>query len=407
MDVSLYGWLYSDRLSVCLASQASVPAKYLLIVPETKSMARILLENVTKNFDGKVTAVRNFTLDVADGEFMVIVGPSGCGKTTTLRMIAGLEETTSGNIYIGDSLVNDVSPKDRDVAMVFQNYALYPHMNAWHNMAFALKMRNVPRAEIKKRIGEAARLLGIEHLLRRKPGALSGGQRQRVALGRAIVRNPRVFLFDEPLSNLDAGLRLTTRAELKGLHQRLRTTTIYVTHDQAEAMSLGDRICVVRDGEIQQTAGPMEVYERPVNKFVAGFLGTPPMNFFAGGIKLKNDTAYFAIGDDAIKLPQRLKTVLQEYDGRQMVMGVRPENISPQQFPGQSDNTISATVNVIEPVGNRMDVYLTHTSGQKFIAGIDPHARLLVKDSVKMYIDSEKIHIFELDETGRNVTLPD
>jgi multiple sugar transport system ATP-binding protein len=378
-----------------------------LIVLETKTMARILLENVTKVFEGKVTAVHNFNLDVADGEFMVIVGPSGCGKTTTLRMIAGLEEATSGNIYIGNSLVNDVSPKDRDVAMVFQNYALYPHMNAYQNMAFALKMRNVPRAEIKRRIGEAAKLLGIEHLLRRKPGALSGGQRQRVALGRAIVRSPRVFLFDEPLSNLDAGLRLTTRAELKSLHQRLRTTTIYVTHDQAEAMSLGGRICVVRDGEIQQTAGPMEVYERPVNRFVAGFLGTPPMNFFAGSLKLKNDTAYFTVGNDAVKLPQRLRNVLQEYDGRQMVMGVRPENISPHQSPGFADNAISATVNVIEPVGNRTDVYLTHPSGQKFIAGIDPHTALLVNDAVKMYIDNEKIHIFEPEETGRNVTLPD
>jgi len=381
-----------------------------LIVPEKKSMARILLENVTKIYVGAVRepplhAVRNFNLDVADGEFMVIVGPSGCGKTTTLRMIAGLEEMTSGNIYIGDSLANDVPPKDRDVAMVFQNYVLYPHMNAWHNMAFALKMRNVPRAEIKKRIGEAARLLGIEHLLRRKPGALSGGQRQRVALGRAIVRNPRVFLFDEPLSNLDAGLRFTTRAELKSLHQRFKTTTIYVTHDQAEAMSLGDRICVVRDGEIQQTAGPMEVYERPVNKFVAGFLGTPPMNFFAGGLKLKNDSAYFAIGDDAIKLPQRLKTVLHEYDGKQMVMGVRPENISPHLYAGLTDNAISATVNVIEPVGNRTDVYLTHPAGQKFIAGIDPHTTLEVNDNVKLYLDIEKIHVFEPEETGRNVTL--
>jgi len=375
--------------------------------PETKSMARILLENVTKVYDGNVTAVRNFNLDVADGEFMVIVGPSGCGKTTTLRMIAGLEETTSGNIYIGDSLVNDVSPKDRDVAMVFQNYALYPHMNAYHNMAFALKMRNVPRTEIKKRIEEASKLLGIKHLLRRKPGSLSGGQRQRVALGRAIVRKPRVFLFDEPLSNLDAGLRLTTRAELKSLHQRLRTTTIYVTHDQAEAMSLGGRICVVREGKIQQTAGPMEVYERPVNKFVAGFLGTPPMNFFTGGLKLKNDTAYFAIGDDALRLPQRLKTVLQEYYGKQMVLGVRPENISPHQYPGQSDNAISATINVIEPVGNRTDVYLTHPTGQKFIAGIDPHIGLEVNNNVKLYLDLEKIHIFEPEDTGRNVTMSD
>ncbi len=378
-----------------------------MIVLETKSMARILLENVTKVFDSEVTAVSNFNLEIPDGEFMVIVGPSGCGKTTTLRMIAGLEEMTSGNIYIGDSLVNDVSPKDRDVAMVFQNYALYPHMNAWHNMAFSLKMRNVPRAERKKRIKEAAKLLGIEHLLRRKPGALSGGQRQRVALGRAIVRSPRVFLFDEPLSNLDAGLRLTTRAELKSLHQRFGTTTIYVTHDQAEAMSLGGRICVVRDGEIQQTAGPMEVYERPVNKFVAGFLGTPPMNFFAGSLKLKNDSAYFAIGNDAVRLPQRLKTVLQEYDGKQMVMGVRPENISPHQYPGLTDNAVSATVNVIEPVGNRTDVYLTHTSGQKFIAGMDPHTELEVNNNVKLYLYIEKIHIFEPEDTGRNVTLSD
>ena len=373
--------------------------------PETKSMARILLENVTKVFEGKVTAVRNFNLDVADGEFMVIVGPSGCGKTTTLRIIAGLEETTSGNIYIGDSMVNDVSPKDRDLAMVFQNYALYPHMNAYQNMAFALKMRNIPRAERKKRIKEAAKLLGIEHLLRRKPGALSGGQRQRVALGRAIVRNPRAFLFDEPLSNLDAGLRLTTRMELKSLHQRLRTTTIYVTHDQAEAMSLGERICVVRNGEIQQTAGPMDVYERPVNKFVAGFLGTPPMNFFAGSLKLKNDTAYFTISNETIKLPQRLRNVLRDYYDKQMVLGARPENISPEQFPGQNDNAISATVNVIEPVGNRTDVYLTHPTGQKFIAGIDPHTKLQANDAVKMYIDPERIHIFEPEETGRNVTL--
>ena len=274
-------------------------------------------------------------------------------------------------------------------------------------MAFALKMRNVPRAEVKKRVEGAAKLLGIEYLLRRKPGALSGGQRQRVALGRAIVRSPRAFLFDEPLSNLDARLRLTTRAELKSLHQRLQTTTIYVTHDQAEAMSLGDRISVVRDGEIQQTAAPMEVYERPVNRFVAGFLGTPPMNFFAGSLKLKNETAYFAIGNEAVKLSQRLRSVLRDYFDKQMVMGVRPENVSPEQFPGQSDNAISATVNVIEPVGNRTDVYLTHPSGQKFIAGIDPHKKLQANDTVKMYIDPERIHIFEPEETGRNVTLSD
>jgi multiple sugar transport system ATP-binding protein len=368
-------------------------------------MARVLLENIIKVFEGKVTAVRNFNLNVADGEFMVIVGPSGCGKTTTLRLIAGLEEATSGNIYIGDSLANEVPPRDRDVAMVFQNYALYPHMTAWQNMAFALKMRNAPRAEIKKRVEETADLLGIQHLLRRKPGALSGGQRQRVALGRAIVRSPRVFLFDEPLSNLDAGLRLSTRAELKSLHRKLQTTTIYVTHDQAEAMSLGDRVCVVHNGEIQQTACPMEVYERPVNKFVAGFLGTPPMNFFAGSLKLKNSSAYFAIGNDVVRLPQYLRDMLQEYDGKQMVLGVRPENISPHQFPGLTENAISAFVNIIETIGIRTDVYLTHSAGQKFIAGMGSHTTLEVNSKVKLYLDTEKIHIFEPGETGRNVTL--
>ncbi|MHC4323046.1 MAG: ABC transporter ATP-binding protein [Planctomycetota bacterium] len=375
-------------------------------------MARILLENITKVYVGAVRepplhAVRNFNLEVPDGEFTVIVGPSGCGKTTTLRMIAGLEDATSGNIYIGDNLVNNVPPRERDIAMVFQNYALYPHMNVRQNMAFALKMRKIPRGEIKKRVKEAAGLLGIEHLLRRKPGALSGGQRQRVALGRAIVRSPQVFLFDEPLSNLDAGLRLATRAELKSLHKRLQTTTIYVTHDQAEAMSLGGRICVLRDGEIQQTAAPMEVYDRPVNKFVAGFLGTPPMNFFSGGLKFKNDTAYFAIGNESVKLPQRLANVLREYNSKQMLLGVRPENISPEQFAGQSDNAISATVNVIEPVGHKTDIYLTDPSGQKFIAGIDSHTKLQAKNAVKMYIDTERIHIFEPEENGRNVTLSD
>jgi multiple sugar transport system ATP-binding protein len=370
-------------------------------------MARILLENVTKVFEGGVTAVSNFNLEVADVEFMVIVGPSGCGKTTTLRMIAGLEEVASGNIYIGDSLVNNVPPRDRDVAMVFQNYALYPHMNAYQNMAFALKMRNIPRAEIKKRIIEAAKLLGIEHLLHRKPRALSGGQCQRVALGRAIVRKPRAFLFDEPLSNLDAGLRLTTRAELKSLHQRLRTTTIYVTHDQAEAMSLGDRISVVRNGEIQQMAAPMEVYERPVNKFVASFFGTPPMNLLTGNVKLKNDSVYFAIGKDDIMLPQHLRTKLCDYYDKQMILGVRPENISLQQFPGLTDNTISGTVAIIEPVGNRTDVYLTNPAGGRFIAGIDSHINLRIDDVVKMYLDPEKIHIFEPEETGRNVSLSD
>ena len=372
-----------------------------------KNMARILLENITKVYERKVTAVTNFSLDIADGEFMVIVGPSGCGKTTTLRIIAGLEEPTSGNIYFDDNLVNDVPPRDRDVAMVFQNYALYPHMTVYQNMAFALKMRNVPRHDIKKHINETADLLAIEHLLHRKPRALSGGQRQRVALGRAIVRKPKVFLFDEPLSNLDARLRLTTRAELKSLHQKLKTTTVYVTHDQAEAMSLGDRICVVHNGKIQQTAAPIEVYEKPANKFVAGFLGTPAMNFFKGNLILKNNTAFFEIGNETVSLPLHLKNVLQNHHDKQMVLGVRPENISMQQYPGLADNVISATVDVIEPVGNRTDVYLTHLSGQKFVAGIDPHVRLETNDKVKIYFDLEKIHIFEPGQTGRNITLSD
>jgi len=370
-------------------------------------MARVLLENVTKVFDGEITAVSNFTLKIADGEFMVVVGPSGCGKTTTLRMIAGLEKATSGNIYIGQTLVNDVRPKDRDVAMVFQNYALYPHMSVYQNMAFALKMRNVPETEIDRRVEEAAKLLGVEHLLNRKPKALSGGQRQRVAVGRAIVRNPRAFLFDEPLSNLDARLRVATRAELKALHRKLKTTTIYVTHDQAEAMTLGDRICVMYDGMVQQIGGPMEVYERPVNRFVAGFLGTPPMNFFTGCLESENDTACFVTGNDRIMLPKHFGAVLSRYRRAEIVLGVRPESISPYRFSGQIDNAISATVTVIEPVGIRTDIYLTGPAGEKFTVSIGPHTELKVNDVVKAYIDLEKVHLFEPGETGRNITVPD
>ena len=368
-------------------------------------MARISLQNIIKIFDGKIAAVSDFSLEVADGEFMVIVGPSGCGKTTTLRMIAGLEEVTAGNIHIGDTLVNDLSPRDRDVAMVFQNYALYPHMTVYQNMAFALKMRKVSGAEIRKRVKEAAELLGISHLRRRKPKALSGGQRQRVAVGRAIVRNPRAFLFDEPLSNLDATLRLAMRGELKELHRRLKTTTVYVTHNQVEAMSLGDRICVMRDGTVQQIGDPVKVYDRPINKFVAGFLGTPPMNFFTGCIISRNDGASFEIGDETIELPQHLRTVLQGRSGEKMTLGVRPENISPNDIAGHIGSSISATVGVIEPVGARTDVYMTSRTGQRFIVSIDPHTRLASGDTVKMQINIEKVHIFEPGESGRNITI--
>jgi multiple sugar transport system ATP-binding protein len=368
-------------------------------------MARISLENITKVFDGEVVAVSDFSLEVADGEFMVIVGPSGCGKTTTLRMIAGLQEVTAGNIYIGETLVNDVTPKDRDVAMVFQDYALYPHMTVYQNMAFALKMRKVSKPQISRRVKETAELLGIGHLLKRKPRALSGGQRQRVAVGRAIVRNPRAFLFDEPLSNLDATLRLAMRAELKHLHRRLQTTTVHVTHDQAEAMSLGERICVMRDGAIQQIADPVEVYDRPVNRFVAGFLGTPPMNFFTGRIRSQSNALCFDFGDETIGLPQRLRTVLGAYCGKEMILGVRPENISPNDCAGQINNSICATVGAVEPLGARTDVYLANHAGQKCIASIDPHTQLATGDAVRIHINIEKVHIFELEEAGRNVAI--
>jgi len=370
-------------------------------------MARILLESVTKIFDGEITAVSDFSLEIADGEFMVIVGPSGCGKTTTLRLISGLEEPTAGSIYIANTLVNDLTPRDRDVAMVFQNYALYPHMTVYQNMAFALKMRKAAEAQIDRRIEQTAELLGIGHLLRRKPKALSGGQRQRVALGRAIARNPRAFLFDEPLSNLDAALRLAMRAELKDLHRRLQTTTVYVTHDQAEAMSLADRISVMRDGAIQQTADPLEVYDRPVNRFVAAFFGTPPMNFFEGQIRSHNDGLCFDFGDETIGLPQRLKTVLGRYCGKAMILGVRPENISPNDRAGQVDNSISATVGVVEPLGVRTDLYMTNRAGQKFIASVDPHTRLDAGDAVRIHVDIERVHVFEPEDTGRNIAISD
>ena len=369
-------------------------------------MARVLLQNITKVFHDQVVAVSDIDLDVADCDVMVIVGPSGCGKTTTLRMIAGLEKASAGNIYIGDALVNDAHPRDRDVAMVLQNFALYPHMTARQNMAFALRMRKVPKGETKNRVEKTAKLLGIENLLHRKPRALSGGERQRVALGRAIVRNPKVFLLDEPLSNLDAGLRLAMRTELKNLHGRLRITTVYVTHDQAEAMSLGDRISVMLDGTVQQAGDPVQVYDYPVNRFVAGFLGTPPMNFFAGRVEYRNGTPSFVSDGRTVMLPQALGAALQGYRGTEMVLGVRPEDISLEGIPGQLDNAIAATVNVIEPLGSRADVSLANDAGQKFTISVHPHTRLRAKDIVKMHINVEKAHVFELGDLGRNVSLP-
>ena len=369
-------------------------------------MTRILLENITKIFDSGVAAVSDFSLEISEDSFMVIVGPSGCGKTTTLRLIAGLEQADSGNIYIGDTLANNVSAKDRDVAMVFQNYALYPHMTVFQNMAFALKMRKIPRRQIKQRITETAALLGIEELLHRKPHSLSGGQRQRAALGKAIVRRPNAFLFDEPLSNLDAKMRLTMRAEIKILHQELKITTVYVTHDQVEAMTLGEKICVMYDGKIQQIGTPMEIYDKPVNRFVGGFFGTPPMNFFNGKIEISKEKISFIGKDNTIELPEFYRTYLSNYHGKEMILGVRPEDISITPYEKGGNNAINAIVKIIELVGNRKDIYLQAANEDKFILSTSPNMDFDINHSLKAYINLDKIHIFEPDETGRNVIFP-
>lgn len=368
-------------------------------------MAQVILENVTKVFDGDVVAVNDVDIDVKDREFMVIVGPSGCGKTTILRLIAGLEEPTAGAIAIGERVVNDVPPRDRDVAMVFQNYALYPHMTVYQNMAFALELRKAPKDVIRQKVEDTAKMLGIEGLLNRKPLALSGGQRQRVAVGRAIVRNPRVFLFDEPLSNLDAKMRVSTRAELKALHQRLQTTCIYVTHDQAEAMTLGDRICVLRQGVVQQIAPPMEVYERPVNRFVGGFIGTPPMNFFDGRIELKDNRVYFVIGSESIWLGDDLHSGLSKYAGREMVLGVRPGDLSLETCAGRDGNVFSARISVVEPLGDRKDIVLRTAAGVQFIISTNPRVSAKPSDAVQVHADTAKVHVFEPGDTGKNVIL--
>jgi len=306
------------------------------------TVAQVILQHVTKRF-GNVVAVNDANLEVRDREFIVLVGPSGCGKSTTLRMVAGLEDITEGNIYIGETLVNDIPPKDRDIAMVFQNYALYPHMDVYNNMAFGLKLRKLPKSEIDRRVKEAARMLGIENLLDRKPKALSGGQRQRVAVGRAIVREPKVFLMDEPLSNLDAKLRVQMRAELSKLHARLQTTAIYVTHDQTEAMTMGDRICVLRDGVIQQVGAPLDIYGHPINMFVAGFIGSPPMNFVNGVIKKSGDDLIFDSGTFKLTIaPDRVRQIksLPAYVDKEVTFGIRPEHIEDAKLsPGDASNT--------------------------------------------------------------------
>ena len=373
-------------------------------------MASVTLDSVCKVYVGSESpAVDRVNIDIADREFLVLVGPSGCGKSTTLRMVAGLEEVTEGTIRIGPRVVNDVAPKDRDIAMVFQNYALYPHMTVYKNMAFGLKMRKVPKATIDRQVRDAARMLNIEHLLKRKPKALSGGERQRVAVGRAIVRTPKAFLFDEPLSNLDARLRLQMRAELKRLHRKLKTTTIYVTHDQEEAMTLGDRIVVMKDGRVQQCATPLEVYHKPANRFVAGFVGIPPMNFFSGRIQAEGDRLVFDTRHGRLGVSPRVASAVgREAVGREMVYGARPEVLSlvkSDAADGEGDGAgLVARVVVVEPLGSDKDVYLSvGDDQQQVVARVSAEVPVAEGESIRLTVDAGRTHLFELGETGVNI----
>ena len=358
-------------------------------------MAGVRYEHVVKRF-GDVVAVNDLTLDIADKEFLVFVGPSGCGKTTSLRLLAGLEEITEGNIYIGDRLVNDVAPKDRDIAMVFQSYALYPHMSVYDNMAFGLKLRKTPKAEIDRRVKEAAQILGIENLLDRKPKQLSGGQRQRVAVGRAIVREPAVFLFDEPLSNLDAKLRVETRAQLSKLHHRLATTFIYVTHDQTEAMTMASRIAVMRDGILQQLDTPQHLYDTPGNVFVAGFIGSPSMNFFDATLVASDGKLYIDGGSFKIEMPADKAQQYMKYKGQEVIFGIRPEDIyaKPYVAPNISEADMKAQVDVTELMGNEIFLYCL-TGNKSFIARVDPRTQARAGDEVELAINMDRVHLFD------------
>ncbi|WP_416200519.1 MAG: Maltodextrin ABC transporter ATP-binding protein [Thermocaproicibacter melissae] len=369
-------------------------------------MASVTLKHVYKVYPGNVTAVSDFSLEVADKEFVILVGPSGCGKSTTLRMIAGLEEITKGELYIGDTLSNDIAPKDRDIAMVFQNYALYPHMTVFDNMAFGLKLRKVPKDEIKRRVEEAAKILDISHLLDRKPKALSGGQRQRVALGRAIVRNPKVFLLDEPLSNLDAKLRAQMRTEISKLHQRLGTTFIYVTHDQTEAMTMGDRIVVMKDGFIQQVDTPQNLYDYPTNMFVAGFMGSPQMNFIDGTIEKDGENYKFRFGQYGIKIPayKNKDDVLKDYVGKNVVLGIRPENVHDEPdflAKAEEGSLVEADVEVTELMGAETYLYL-NCEGNAITARVDPTSTAKTGDRIKVAFDLNKLHLFD-KETEKTI----
>ncbi len=363
-------------------------------------MAGLKLSNIVKKYPNGFVAVTDFNLDIADKEFIIFVGPSGCGKTTTLRMIAGLEEISEGELYIGDRLMNDVAPKDRDIAMVFQNYALYPHMSVYDNMAFGLKLRKTPKAEIERRVHEAAKILGIEHLLDRKPKALSGGQRQRVAMGRAIVREPRVFLMDEPLSNLDAKLRVQMRTEITKLHQRLQTTFVYVTHDQTEAMTLGTRIVVMKDGVIQQVDSPVNLYNKPNNLFVAGFIGSPQMNLLEVDVKKSEGGAILQFGEFDIRLPdEKAKAVIGGgYEGKTVIMGIRPEDLHDEEafLSVAKDSIIDTDVEVTELLGAEVYLYLSSV-GQPLTARVNPRTTAKAGEKIKIAIDANRIHVFDKD----------
>jgi multiple sugar transport system ATP-binding protein len=359
-------------------------------------MASVRYDHVTKQFGETVKAVNDLSLDVKDKEFLVLVGPSGCGKTTALRLLAGLEDITSGTISIGERVVNDVAPKDRDIAMVFQSYALYPHMSVYDNMAFGLKLRKMPKADIDKRVKEAAQILGIGQLLDRKPKQLSGGQRQRVAVGRAIVREPKVFLFDEPLSNLDAKLRVETRAGISKLHQRLGTTFIYVTHDQVEAMTMATRIAVMKDGVLQQVGTPGELYDHPANVFVAGFIGSPAMNFFNAKLVGSDGSMAFDTGTFLLPIPTDTRDKLRGRNEEQYVIGIRPEDIYDASFqaPGIDSAGVQAQVDVVEPMG--AEIYLNLLTGeQTFVARVDPRSAARAGNDVGLAFNVNKVHIFD------------
>lgn len=358
-------------------------------------MASVTYKNVVKQF-GEMKAVDNISFQVEDKEFLVLVGPSGCGKTTALRLLAGLEEISSGEIQIGDRVVNDVAPKDRDIAMVFQSYALYPHLSVYDNMAFGLKLKKTPKDEIKRKVNQAAEVLGITDLLQRKPRQLSGGQRQRVAVGRAIVREPKVFLFDEPLSNLDAKLRVNMRAEISKLHQRLQTTFIYVTHDQVEAMTMATRIAVINKGKLQQIDSPQQLYDKPNNLFVAGFIGSPAMNFFPGKLHKDGDRIIVDTGDFVVPIPAAKAAPYKQHLDKDIIFGIRPENIHDSEFtPTNIDaEKVAVKVDVTELMGNEIFLYLV--SGKNiFVARVDPRSKLRVGQQAQVMFDMDNFHIFD------------